>query len=95
MNKKQKQDRLATLQERAAFECLSAAEEAEIDRLTEYLDDPATDGQVDYIEVLLDKLGADLSDYTSTELEDLTGSEASDLIDELKDDVTDADAWEN
>lgn len=55
----------------------------------------ATEGQRDYIETLLDKLGADLSDYTDTDINSLTKSEASDIIDTLKDDVTDADAWED
>ena len=55
----------------------------------------ATEGQKEYIDTLLDKLGADLSDYTDVEIDSLTKSEASDLIDTLKDEVTDADAWDD
>lgn len=95
MTKKEKQARRRTLLELAAFGGLNPTEEAELQKLSDYLENPATEGQVDYIEVLLGKLGANLSDYTETELDYLTGEEASDLIDQLKDDVTDAGAWEN
>ena len=95
MNRKNKQDRLATLQEKGAFGELTPQEEKELERLAEYLESPATDGQVDYIETLLDKLGADLDEYTDVTIDWLTFDEASEIIDQLKDDVTDADAWEN
>lgn len=55
----------------------------------------ATVGQKEYIEDLLGMLMADLEDYTDTDLDSLTIDEASEIIDQLKDDVTDADAWED
>jgi len=53
----------------------------------------ATVSQKEYIETLLDKIDATLDDYTTTDWDDLTKEEASELIDEIKDDVTSADAW--
>lgn len=55
----------------------------------------ATVGQKEYIEDLLGMLMADLEDYTNTDIDSLTIDEASEIIDQLKDDVTDADAWED
>ena len=95
MDKKTKQDRQIDLITKATFGDLTIKEHKELDRLSEYLENPATDAQVEYIEVLLDKLGADLDDYTDVTIDWLTNTEASELIDQLKDEVTDAGAWEN
>jgi hypothetical protein len=68
----------------------------EMDIITDAnLEDPAaTEGQTDYINVLLDKLGADLTCYTSTAIQFLTFDQATELIDELKDAVSTAGAWD-
>lgn len=55
----------------------------------------ATVPQKEYIEDLLGMIMADLDDYTDTDLDSLTMDEAGEIIDQLKDDVTDADAWED
>ena len=55
----------------------------------------ATERQKDYISVLLEKLGQDISDFTDEDIDDLSVREASDLIEELKDRVSEEDAWED
>lgn len=47
----------------------------------------ATESQLDYIDLLLDRADATLSEYTDTPFRDLTKEEASDIIDELKGDL--------
>lgn len=47
----------------------------------------ATESQLDYIDLLLDRADATLSEYTDTSFRDLTKEEASDIIDELKGDL--------
>jgi uncharacterized protein YqeY len=94
-NLKEQRDRFITLQEKAAFGGLNAIEEGEVAALERYLENPATENQVEYIEALLERLGADLSEYTDTDQDLLTYEEASDLIDDLKDDAYLTDAWDN
>lgn len=53
----------------------------------------ATENQKEYIGDLLDKLGADLSDYWAYGWEDMDYDAASELIDQLKEEVTEAGAW--
>lgn len=47
----------------------------------------ATESQLNYIDLLLDRAYATLSEYTDTPFRDLTKEEASDIIDELKGDL--------
>lgn len=90
-------NRLFDLQTRAAFGLLTSSEETELESLAAVGDFPghATASQKDYIEVLIDKLGADLADYDVDDADTLSLDDATELIDRLKDDVTDDDAWDN
>lgn len=59
-----------------------------VDRnLMEELGLMATESQLNYIDLLLDRAYATLSEYTDTPFRDLTKEEASDIIDELKGDL--------
>jgi hypothetical protein len=55
----------------------------------------ATQRQIEYIEILLDKINADIDDYGFETINDVMFEDAGELIDELKDDVTFQDAWDN
>jgi hypothetical protein len=54
----------------------------------------ATVRQKEYIEILLDKISARISDYDYDDINDLTFEDADELIDNLKDDVTFQGAWD-
>ena len=88
MNVNDKAARAIELLDKLAYGSLTEDEELELASLNG-MDGNATDGQREYITDLLDKLGADLEDYTDTPLEDLSFDEASELIDELKEALDD------
>lgn len=80
-------NRLLDLQEKAAADALTEAEAAELDSMTVSEDGKATGAQLDYIEMLLGLLEADLGYYTNISMEELTLEEAIEVIDELKGDL--------
>lgn len=88
-------DRLLTLQEKETQGLLTPLEQQELMALLEDSSTgTATKSQQEYIETLLDKLGADLCDYGYDDVTEIAFDDASDLIDILKDDVTAEGAWE-
>lgn len=89
-------ERVLDLQDRLASDTLSALEQQELDALTtDDANGSSTYPQQEYIETLLDKLGADLCDYGYVgDVTALSFDDASYLIDVLKDDVTAAGAWD-
>ena len=98
---KDKVDRFFDLTIKLASEDITANEELELEELgawiaaagEEHEEPPATQEQRDYIDRLLDMLGEDLEDYTEVPGALLTVGEASNLIDDLKELVTDHEAW--
>ena len=91
MNSQDKTARILDLLFKEAFEGLTAEDQRELVSLQKR---PATDAQLTYVDQLLDKLDADMDDYTNIDRDELTFDAASELIDQLKDDVTDADGWD-
>lgn len=86
-------DRLMELLTKAMTGELTADEETELKSLGEPVQ-MATDQQKSYIFDLLEKISADLSDFTGTDWPDLTLEEASELIDTIKEEVTEEKAWD-
>lgn len=89
-------DRILDLNEKLQAGTITAAEVAELDQLnTDHIGPGnATDQQKSYIFDLLDKIGAEITDFTDTDWPDLNYEEASELIDTLKAEVTDERAWD-
>ena len=89
-------ERVLDLQDRLASGSLSELEQHELAALTtDDANGSSTYPQQEYIETLLDKLGADLCDYGYVDdVTALSFDDASYLIDVLKDDVTAAVAWD-
>lgn len=81
--------RILDLQVKADLDGLTPAEEKEFKQLEAAIDKSAkgraTENQKDFINELLDEVGADLESYIDKDIDELTFDEASELIETLKD----------